>query len=117
MQRSDTGGFPGSPGMFAPPNTIGGPGPFASITPVQMGNVPSPIKRFANWNACFSCGFDVEDGHISMTCPMQWHKPNHQVGYTRENAAGYAAYAPCTKGQHKTQFPQAQYQARNQGHM
>ena len=27
------------------------------------------IKRYANWNVCFSCGFDVEDGHTSKTCP------------------------------------------------
>jgi hypothetical protein len=54
---------------------------------------------------------------MSMTCPMQWRKPNHQVGHTRENATGYAAYAPCTKEQHKTQLPQAQFQARNQGHI
>ena len=37
-----------------------------------------------------------------------WRKPNHQVNYTRENAASFAAYGPCTKGQHKTQFPQKQ---------
>ena len=39
------------------------------------------------------------------TCPFVWRKPNHQIGYTRENAAPYAAYGPSTKGQHKTQFP------------
>ncbi len=27
------------------------------------------IKWYANWNICFSCGFDVEDGHRSKTCP------------------------------------------------
>ena len=21
------------------------------------------LKRYANWNVCFLCGFDVEDGH------------------------------------------------------
>jgi hypothetical protein len=78
-------------GIFAAPNQFGGPGPFAPMVPTQMGNAPSPIKRYANWNACFSCGFDVEDGHTSATCPMEWCKPNHQVGYTRANAATYAA--------------------------
>jgi hypothetical protein len=96
-------------GIFAPPNQFGGPGPFALMVPTQMGNVPSPIKRFANWNACFLCGFDVEDGHTLATCPMEWRKPNHQVGYTCANAATYAAYGPCTKGQHKTQFPRAPF--------
>ncbi len=27
------------------------------------------IKKFANWNVCFSCGFNVENGHTSKTCP------------------------------------------------
>jgi hypothetical protein len=67
MMRTEPAGFPGIPGMFAPPNNFWGPGPFAPIMPVQMGNVPSPVKRYTNWNACFSCGFDVEDGHTSMT--------------------------------------------------
>jgi hypothetical protein len=96
-------------GIFAPPNQFGGPGPFAPMVPTQMGNAPSPIKRYANWNACFLCGFDVEDGHTSATCPMEWRKPNHQVRYTRANAATYAAYWPCTKGQHKTQYPRAPF--------
>jgi hypothetical protein len=82
-----------------------------------MGNEPSPVKRYANWNACFACGFIVEDGHTSMMCPMQWRKPNHQVGYTQVNAAGYAVYGPCTKDQNKTQFPQAQYYGRSQGNV
>jgi hypothetical protein len=30
-------------------------------------SVPNPVKRFNNWNYCFSCGFDVEYGHTSMT--------------------------------------------------
>ena len=27
------------------------------------------IKQYANWSIYFSCGFDVEDGHTSKTCP------------------------------------------------
>ncbi len=52
-----------------------------------------------------------------MMCPMQWRKPNHQVGYTQVNAAGYAVYGPCTKDQNKMQFPQAQYYGRSQGNV
>jgi hypothetical protein len=37
-----------------------------------------------NWNVCFSCGFDIEDGHTSITCPFKrW---NHQDLFTRGNA-------------------------------
>ena len=65
------------------------------------------VKMYANWNVCFTCGFDVEDGHTSKTCPANWRKMNHQEGYTRENARQWinAGYDPCTKGMHKTQFP------------
>ena len=65
------------------------------------------VKRYANMNVCFSCGFDVEDGHNSGTCPMQWRRPNHQVGFTRANAQQYinAGYDACTRAMHKTQYP------------
>jgi hypothetical protein len=39
------------------------------------------IKTYANWNVCFSCGFDVEDGHTSKTCPAPWRRANHQEGF------------------------------------
>jgi len=53
-----------TPGYMGPP-TIGG-GYFA--TPPQVQHVQAPpysnlTKRFANWNECYSCGFDVPDGH------------------------------------------------------
>jgi hypothetical protein len=117
MTRHEAAGFHGPHGLFAPPNTMGGPGPFAQMTGAQLGTTHSPVKRFANWNACFSCGFDIEDGHTSTTCPLMWRKPNHQESYTRENAASFAMYGPCTKGQHKTQFPQKQYFGGGQGNM
>jgi hypothetical protein len=28
-------------------------------------------KVHNNWNVCFSCGFDIEDGHTSITCPFK----------------------------------------------
>ncbi len=93
-------------GMFAPPNPFGGMGPFVHTAQVPPApNVPSLIKQYANWNACFLSGFDVKDAHTLVTCPIDWHKPNHQLRYTMENAALYAAYGPNTKGQHKTRFP------------
>jgi hypothetical protein len=41
---------------------------------------------------------------LQQPAPFEWRKPNHQVGYTRENAATYTVYGPIMKGQHKTQF-------------
>ncbi len=68
---------------------------------------PNPIKRFNNWNYCFSCGFDVEDGHTSATCPRDWRKTGHQEGCTRQNVQQYiaAGHAASIKGQHKNQLP------------
>ena len=62
-------------------------------------------KCHNNWNVCFSCGFDIENGHTSMTCPFK--KANHQQSFSRENAQQFiaAGYDPCTKGMHKTVFP------------
>ena len=62
-------------------------------------------KQHNNWNVCFSCGFDVEDGHTSDTCPFK--KWNHQVSYTCDKAQQFiaAGYDPCTKGMHKSVLP------------
>ncbi len=66
-------------------------GGFPATTPLQTPGMPfmeagpanashsNIIKRYANMNACFSCGFDVEDGHTSNTCPASWRHKNHQV--------------------------------------
>jgi hypothetical protein len=52
----------------------------------------------------FSCGFDVEDGHKSKTCPSPWQRANHQGGVERNNASQYiaAGYFVCTKVMHKS---------------
>ncbi len=65
------------------------------------------LKAYANWKVCFSCGFDVEDGHASKTCPAQWRRANHQEGFDRTNASQYisAGYDACTKAMHKSQLP------------
>jgi hypothetical protein len=62
-------------------------------------------KVHNNWNVCFICGFDIENGHTSITCPFKrW---NHQDSFTRKNARQFiaAGYDPCTKGMHKTVLP------------
>ncbi len=58
-----------------------------------------------DWSVCFGCGFDVEDGYTSGTCPFtEW---NHQDSYTHDNAQQFipAGYDPCTKGMHKSVLP------------
>jgi hypothetical protein len=70
-------------------------------------NRPNPVKIHNNWNVCYSCGFDVEDGHTSMTCHLEWRKPTHDVTFTRGNAQQKLAQGcgACTKGMHKTMLP------------
>jgi hypothetical protein len=72
-------------------------------------NFPNIYKRYKNWNMCYSCGFDIEDRHTSMTCPF-W-KASHQMGFTCENAQQYiaAGHIPCTKGMHKSILPTRRY--------
>jgi hypothetical protein len=62
-------------------------------------------KRYNNWNVCFLCRFNLENGHTFTMCPFC--KMNHQQAYTRENAQQFiaAGYDPCTKGIHKTILP------------
>jgi hypothetical protein len=67
------------------------------ITPTYMNGII--IGTF------FLCGFDVENGHMSLTCPFR--KVNHQSVFTQENAQQFiaAGYDPITKGMHKTVLP------------
>jgi hypothetical protein len=73
-------------------------------TATQYSNI---LKRYANWNLCFSCGFDVKDGHTSKTYPAPWRHANHQEEFDRSNASQYiaAGYNICTKAMHKSQLP------------
>jgi hypothetical protein len=45
-----------------PPPLFGGANqivPYGGFNQAQRTTVPNPVKQFANWNYCFSCGFDV----------------------------------------------------------
>ncbi len=99
-----TGGFPGSP-----PGGFSGGYPRAPTIPAQVQQQPysNMVKRYANWNACYSCGFDVADGHTIMSCPPHLHKALHQVGFNHQNAQQFLNLGhPCsTRNRHKTQFP------------
>ena len=85
------------------PAMIGGVMP-ARNTAAMYSNI---VKKHNNMNACFSCGFDVEDGHTSRTYPHDWRNANHQEAYNRSNAQQYidAGYDPSTKAKHKSQLP------------
>jgi len=98
-----------TPGYMGPP-TIGGE---YFATPPQTQHVQAPLysnltKKFVNWNACYSCGFDVPDGHTSQTFPHHLRKPDHDIHFTRQNAQQYIdqGYNCATKYRHKTVFPQ-----------
>ena len=95
------GGGGGIPAFI--PGVIGGVTPARNTAPMYS-NI---VKKYNNMNACFSCGFDVEDGHTSRTCPHDWRRANHQEAYGRHNAQEYinAGYDPSTKAKHKTQLP------------
>jgi hypothetical protein len=90
-----------------------GPPLFGGNTQTTGGipSAPNPVKRFNNWNYCFSCGFDVEDNHTSQTCPAHWRRAGHQQECTRNNAQQYAAagHTPSMRGQHKNQLPSAAF--------
>jgi hypothetical protein len=68
-------------------------------------NFSNIYKWFHNWNVCFSCGFGIEDGSMSLTCPFK--KAYHQMLYVCKNAQQFIAggYDPCTRGMHKTVLP------------
>ena len=67
----------------------------------QQQNVNPPysntVKFYKNWNYCHSCGYDVEDDHMSQTCPNP--KPYHIWTATRDNPCG-----GCKKGMHKNRM-------------
>jgi hypothetical protein len=98
------------PRYMGPPPATGG-GYYAP--PPQAQQVQAPpylnlMKRYANWNACYSCGFDMEDGHTSQMCLQHLRKPDHDCYFTRQNAQQYVdvGYGCSTKNRHKTVFPQ-----------
>ena len=92
---------------------------FADYIPLGRGQMGSPtpishrpfqsnlVKKHNNWNVCYSCGFDVEDGHTSATCHMDWRKADHDVTFTRDNAQHKLTQGcnACTIGMHKTLLP------------
>ncbi len=112
-RRNQRGGRRTAP----PPNTTAGnyheyghiPPPNNQMA-TQHGQPPrtpysNTTKHFANWNYCYSCGFDVEEWHTGITCPQP--KPGHQPQCNRQNFQGYkdAGHRPSAKAQHKQNLP------------
>jgi hypothetical protein len=101
------GGNAGGPSPYpAPPMMNGRYGPTGGYG-MPLGPYSNVVKHFANWNACYLCGFDIGNGHKSMTCPTHLHKVSHQVGFNCQNAQQYIDMGyPCsTRMRHKTQLP------------
>ena len=83
---------------------IGGVTP-ARNTALMYSNI---VKQHNNMNACFSCGFNVEERHTSCTCPQEWRQTNHhhQEAYDRHNAQQYidGRDTPIHEGRLQLQF-------------
>jgi hypothetical protein len=89
-----TGGFPSSPQGGFPGGHPRAPTISAQVQQQPYSNV---VKRYANWNGCYSCGFDVADGHPSMSCPPHLCKATHQIGFNRQNAQQFIDFGhPCS---------------------
>jgi hypothetical protein len=128
---SPMGAPPGPPGGFqggnaggpppyrTPPEMNGGYGPTGGygmspghpgMSPGAQDNVQPPysnvVKQYANWNACYLCGFDVSNGHTSMLCLPHLRKVTHQAGFNCQNAQQYndLGYPCSTRMRHKMQF-------------
>ncbi len=65
QQLQHSGGFPGAalPGNLPLPQQG-----------MQRGGLchSNIYKWYNNWDICFSCGFYMEDGHTSLTCPFRF---------------------------------------------
>jgi hypothetical protein len=74
---------------------------------IQQQSYSNTVKRHSNWNVCYSCGFNVAEGHSSMSCPPYLRKASHDIYFTCQNAQQYIHLGhPCsTKNRHKTLFP------------
>ncbi len=73
---------------------------------IQLMPYSNVTKRYPNWNACCTCGFDILNGHTSMACPAHC-KPTHDVNFNPQNAQQYInlGHPCCTRYRHKTRLP------------
>ncbi len=90
-----------------PPDGLpqGGPPLYPPLASMHVCNISSPtpasvkiqqappysniVKCFAIWNVWYLCGFDVANGHTSMSCPVHLQKALHDIYFMRRNAQQY----------------------------
>ena len=86
-----------STGNIPPP----GPNLNATYTPNRGNTPPNPQKWYNNWNYCYTCGFDIKQGHTSLTCA--YPNAHHQPACTQNNVDQYAAlgHRPSLRARHK----------------
>ena len=80
---------------------------WAAAAPTRNGTAAfsNRVKMFPNWNACYSCGFDIEEWHNSGSCPNR--RGDHQNGFDRNNWQSYQeeGWNFCRRAMHKDQLP------------
>ena len=80
---------------------------WAAAAPTRNGTAAfsNRVKTFPNWNACYSCGFDVEEWHHSGSCPNR--RGDHQNNFDRNNWQSYQeeGWNFCRRAMHKDQLP------------
>jgi hypothetical protein len=70
-----------------------GPAPFIAPQMQQHQQLFSNmVKRHANWNVCYLCGFDVANGHTSMLCPAHLQKATHDTRHLLHTTKGPAIH-------------------------
>lgn len=115
MAAAGRGRAKAGPGQDIPQFTqMATPGAFSPAQQsTQHANPPhsNNYKKHNNWNACFSCRFNVEYGHMLQTFPAHWRKGNHQESYVRTNTQQLidVGYDLGTKGMHKPVLPTPWY--------
>jgi hypothetical protein len=105
LQRSIQVYRPPQGGPFHPSAPEGQHAP--PIAVIQAPPYSNTVKKYANWNACYSCSFDVPDGHTSMTCPYHLCKPGHDINFSHQNAQQYMdmGHPCCMRNCHKVTLP------------
>jgi hypothetical protein len=101
---------PAMNGRYGPTGGYGmPPGPPGMPLGVQA-NVQPPylyvVKCYSNWNVCYSCSFNVTNGHTSMLYLPHLHKATQHIGFNCQNTQQYInlGHPRSTRNRHKMQF-------------
>ena len=84
---------PAMNGRYGPTGRYGIPPGPPGMPPGVQANVQPPcsnvVKRYSNWNVCYSCGFNVTNRQTSMSCPPHLYKATHHMRFNHQNAQQY----------------------------